>query len=111
MRFDAAVKKFQGDSVGGQLIVYRDGTHVLLGRHHDGYLIVEDTPEAQAILKAGGVEDDGEAEADAKPRKTRGKAAASAPEPEPEPTEPEPEPVHHHVAVDDEVITSEKLDA
>jgi hypothetical protein len=52
MKYEDALKRIKGaDSVGGQLIAYRDGRNVLIGKSVQGTLIVEDDPEARGIVE------------------------------------------------------------
>lgn len=50
MRFDTALKKLDGQSVGGQLIVQHEGANVIVGKYHDEQLIVAEDPVAQALV-------------------------------------------------------------
>lgn len=99
MKFEAALKKYDGESVGGQVIVATGADRICIGRHLDGQFLPDQTIEALAYMEA----------VDNPPTAHRKKPveAASArwpentqeltpepviePEPEPEP-QPEPEP-------------------
>lgn len=103
MNFVDALAKIEGaQSVGGQLIVHRQGRNILVGKQMQGALIVENTDEARLVV----------AEVSA----MAAVAVDSTGEPMPEPgaptqlpTEPEPEPVQHTIQVDDSVKTSDKV--
>lgn len=56
MKFEDALKKLGGDSVGGQLIVHRSGKNVLVGKDVQGLFIVADSDEAKLIAAEIGVE-------------------------------------------------------
>lgn len=122
MRFDVALQKLNGQSVGGQLIVQRDGKHLLVGRHHDGQLIVAEDPAAQALV-AGLTDDPLDHDNDGKmggsiPKRGRGtgrgrgKAAQTPADPSPAETggaENEPETAtRHEVVVQDETVTADQ---
>jgi hypothetical protein len=52
MKFEDALKRIKGaESVGGQLIAYRHGRNVLVGKNVQGTLIVEDEDEAKGIAR------------------------------------------------------------
>jgi hypothetical protein len=89
MKYEEALKKIEGaDSVGGQLIVVRDGKHILVGKAVQGTLIIEDTDEARAVMvEVGVVEVEEEAPLEPAP----------------------PEPTTHEVKLDDAVETKDKL--
>ena len=56
MNFEDALKTLKGaESVGGDLIVHRDGRNILVGRNVQGVLIVVDTEEARLIAAEIGV--------------------------------------------------------
>jgi DNA-binding LacI/PurR family transcriptional regulator len=56
MQFEEALKKIEGaQSVSGQLIVVRDGVHILVGKNVQGVLIVEETAEAIAVAAEVGI--------------------------------------------------------
>ena len=56
MKFEDALKKLGGESVGGQLIVHRNSKNILVGKSVQGLLIVEDNDEAKLIAAEIGVE-------------------------------------------------------
>jgi hypothetical protein len=56
MKFEDALKKLGGESVGGQLIVHRSGKNVLVGKDVQGLFIVADSDEAKLIAAEIGVE-------------------------------------------------------
>ena len=90
MRFEDALKKYKADSVGGVAQVLTPTGHVTIGRHHEGFLIPADTPEARAIL---GMPEPGEEPVVVeKPPRRRRAAPAATEAAEPAPTvEPEGE--------------------
>lgn len=89
MKFEDALAQIDGaQSAGGQLIVIRGGKHVLVGKHVQGTLIVEDTNEARLVMA---------------------EVTAVAVAPAPEPAPPEPEPATHTIQVEDSVKTSDKV--
>lgn len=52
MDYAEALKKIEGaESVGGQLIVHREGRNILVGKNVQGVLIVEETAEAKLIVE------------------------------------------------------------
>ena len=130
MRFEEALAKTCGDSVGGQLIIQHEGKHFLLGCLNDGYLMVEDNDEARKIMAAlgSGTPDAPAVEDITKPRRRRSRAEIDA-ESVADPAQdaeaaagstdiadgeatgsPEDfEALHHEVMVSDEVITAETL--
>jgi hypothetical protein len=56
MDYESALKKIEGaDSVGGDLIVVREGKHIVVGKNVQGTLIVADTDEARAVMVEIGV--------------------------------------------------------
>jgi hypothetical protein len=56
MDFAKALEKIDGaESVSGQLIVVRDGKHILVGKQVQGALIVEETAEAIAVAAEVGI--------------------------------------------------------
>jgi hypothetical protein len=66
MKFEEALTKIKGaESVGGQLIVVRDGAHILVGKDVQGTLIVEDTAEAKQVMLEVGVKVDVEVQKEA----------------------------------------------
>jgi hypothetical protein len=119
MRFDDALKQLDGQSVGGQLIVQVGGVNVLVGRHHDGQLIVDDTDQARAIVEALTEKPDEAANAQAEGRKARGKAkpqaagadtvVGAAEQPVAGAEGADAEPTAHAVVVADEVVTAEQV--
>jgi hypothetical protein len=56
MKFEDALKKLDAESVGGQLIVQRNGKHILVGKNVQGTLIFESSDEAKAIAVELGIE-------------------------------------------------------
>jgi|SRR5215471_18968742 len=57
MKYEDALKKIDGaQSVGGDLIVVRDGKHIVVGKSVQGMLIVADSDEAKAIAVEAGIE-------------------------------------------------------
>ena len=126
MRFEEALAKTGGDSVGGQLIIQHEGKHFLLGCLNDGYLMVEDNDEARKIMQglgSGETADAPDAEDHKAPRRRRSRAeidadnaaeaaadaadvAGSADGADADLDTAE---VHHEVMVSDEVITAETL--
>lgn len=95
MNFEEALKKIEGaQSAGGQLIAHRLGKNILVGKHVQGMLIVENTDEARAVMAELTVV----AAADP-PLDSTGEPM---PEPAPAP-EPEPEPVTHEVTQHEKV--------
>jgi hypothetical protein len=94
MDFAKALEKIDGaESVGGQLIVVRDGKHILVGKQVQGVLIVEDTDEAKAVAAEAGIKVEVKADDE------------EAPPPMPSPLPPQ----HHDVHLDDKVETKDKV--
>jgi hypothetical protein len=107
MEFAEALKKIDGaQSVGGQMIVVKDGKHVLVGKQVQGMLIVENNDEAKAIV----FEATGVAVADADTETPPGGAQLPA-EPPPEGVQVQPvhQERHHEVHVDEKVDAKDKL--
>lgn len=116
MHYSEAVKKTGGDSVGGQLIVNVQGRNILVGRLHDGdLLLAEDTDEAREVLASighgsGARQDPASPPAERAGRRARRKTDEAQPETQAavEPAEELAE-THHEVIVADDVITEEAM--
>lgn len=115
MRYETALQKLDGQSAGGQLIVHRDGRNILVGRHHDGHLIVEDTDAARELVQ--GLTDDpldhdndGRKGGGRKGSSSRGRGARAKKDPVPVTPQPAPaEAPHHAVVVSDDVVTADQV--
>ena|SRR5215471_2475317 len=56
MKYEDALKKIEGaQSVGGDLIVVRDGKHIVVGKHVQGMFIVSDGEDAKAVMVEAGL--------------------------------------------------------
>lgn len=95
MQYEDALAQIEGaQSSGGQLIVHRGGKNILVGKHVQGVLIVEDNDEARAVMAELTVVASAEVEVE----------VIAEVEVEEQP----PAPVTHEVAVKDEVVIGDK---
>lgn len=115
MQFNEALKRTGGDSVGGQLIVHRDGTNILVGRHHDGHLIVEDTDDARKVMASLGHPDHlgpdkaYETPSAGAPKKPRTRKLVAEITTDPTEVVQAEDPIHHEVVIADDAVTADAL--
>lgn len=107
MRFDTALKALDGQSCGGQLIVRHEDQNVLVGKHHDGLLLVEDNDLAKKIVASISGADDAPETPAQEGRRKRGPNKSTGAAATPEPAAVEDPPVHHDVQLSDEMIMAD----